>query len=325
MRALTRARAEASSDRQDAPCRLTAFGRRHEMRYTGRAHGSSAPLRWRSAGVGPTPPPPIVFPEDVRAVPEPPARLQRLEQALHAPVQAWRLSPVVEALQAVRGGPGTVAVPLGAARGALTRGDPPRARRPCVGLVPAASASGEQRRQGSLPKAGTTHARRGLGAGAWASRSPAQVSRHWPRRLATPPNIIQALRWKAPGRLWKRDRRLVSRGQHAQVVPVAMARALAGCLWAMAREGPITPSAQHIERMQPRTQKGDPGVSGETQPRCGVTLDGVERLRQDPRAATEAGTRRTPGRGEPPHGSQQDQPSPLAGSGSSDAPRTKTS
>src|SRR5215472_5355130 len=108
--------------------------------------------------------------------------------------------------------------------------------------------------------------------------------------------------WKAQGRLCTRSRHLVARGKHANVVTVAIARELAGFMGAMAREVPLTPSAQHRERMQPRTQKVDHGAAAETQPRCGVTFDGVKRLRQDTRAEPEAGTRRTPVRWEPTHG-----------------------
>ncbi len=89
--------------------------------------------------------------------------------------------------------------------------------------------------------AGTTQARRVLVAGAWASRSPAKVSRHVPLRLATQPRIIQDSSGIAHVRLCTRSRRLVSRGQHANVVTVAMARELAGFMGAMARERSITP------------------------------------------------------------------------------------
>jgi hypothetical protein len=50
--------------------------------------------------------------------------------------------------------------------------------------------------------------------------------------------VIQDISWKAPVRLCKRYRRLVARGKHANVVTVAIARELAGCLWAIAKEGP---------------------------------------------------------------------------------------
>ena len=89
-------------------------------------------------------------------------RLQRLEQALHEHVQAWRFSPGVEVQQAWRGGQGTVAVPLVAAMGDLTRFASPREFMNCLGLVPSEYASGAQRRQGASTKAGNRHARRVL-------------------------------------------------------------------------------------------------------------------------------------------------------------------
>jgi transposase len=109
-----------------------------------------------------------------------------------------------------------------------------------LGLISSEYSSGEQRRQGSITQAGNTPARRALVEGAWAYRYPAQVSRHLPRRLETPPKIIQDISWKAQVRRCQRYRRLVSRGQHAHVVTVAMARELAGFMWAMAREVPVT-------------------------------------------------------------------------------------
>src|SRR5215813_9907277 len=224
MRALTRAREDASSDGQDATCRLKAFLRRHALRYTGRANWGPAHLRWLSEVVCPTPAQQSVFQEYVRAVQEHTERRQRLEQALHEHVQAGRLFPVVEALQALRGVQCTVAVTLVAAMGDLTRFDPPRERMQCLGLPPSASSSGAQRRQGAMTTAGNTPARRVLVEGAWAYRYPAKVSRHGPRRLATQPKIIQDLRWKAPVRLWNRSRRLGARGKHAKVVTVAIAR-----------------------------------------------------------------------------------------------------
>jgi transposase len=129
----------------------------------------------------------------------------------------------------------------GAARGDLTRFDTPRERRPCFGLIPAEDASGERRRQGALPQAGQTQARRALGEGAWAERSPAHVRRQLQRRLAKQSKAIQDISGKAQGRLGKRYRCLVARGHQAPQVVGAMARALLGCRWAMAQQGPGPP------------------------------------------------------------------------------------
>ena len=73
---------------------------------------------------------------------------------------------MVEALQALRGVPLTVAVTMVAAIGALTRGEPPRKRMKVVGLIPSEYAPGDLCRQGALPTAGNTQARRALIVGA---------------------------------------------------------------------------------------------------------------------------------------------------------------
>jgi transposase len=241
IRDLTRAREDAISDLKDAKFRLKAFLLRHDIRYTGRANWGPAHLRWLSEVVCPTPTQQIVFQEYVRAVQEHTERLQRLVQELHEHVQAWRLYPVVEALQALRGVPFTVAVTLRAAMGDLTRFDTPRELMHFLGLTPSEYSSGAQRRQGSITKAGNSHARRVLVEGAWAYRYPAKVSRHLQLRLETQPKIIQDISWKAQVRLCNRYRRLVARGKHATIVTVAIARELAGFMWAMAREVPIIP------------------------------------------------------------------------------------
>ena len=203
-RDLSRAREEALRDLKAATCRLKAFLLRHDIRYTGRATWGPAHLRWLSAVVCPTPTPQIVFPEYVRAVNEHTERLQRLAQALKDQVQAWRLRPVVEAFQALRGVQCTVAVTIVAALGDLTRFDKPRQLMSDLGLTPSAYSSGERRRQGGSTKAGHAPARRAWVEGAWASRDPAQVRRPLPRRLEKAPKRRQDIRWKAQVRLCKR-------------------------------------------------------------------------------------------------------------------------
>jgi transposase len=239
IRDLSRAREDTLSDLQDATCRLKAFWLRHDIRYTGRAHWSPAHLRWLSEVVCPTPAQPIVFQAYVRAVTEHTERLQRLEQELQEHVHAWRLHPVVEALQALRGVPFTVAVTMVAEIGDLTRFDTPRELMKFLGLIPSEYSSGERRQQGSITTAGNTHARRARVEGAWAYRYPAKVSRHLQLRLAQQPKMIQDISWKTHVRLCKRDRQLVARGKHANIVTVAIARELVGFMWAIAKQLPV--------------------------------------------------------------------------------------
>jgi transposase len=103
IRDLSRAREETLRDLKTATLRLKAFLLRHDIRSPGRANWSPAHLRWRSEVVCPTPAQHIVFQEDVLTVTEQTERLGRLELELHEQGQTWRLSPVVEALQALRG------------------------------------------------------------------------------------------------------------------------------------------------------------------------------------------------------------------------------
>ena len=240
IRDLTRAREEAIGDVKTAKFRLTAFLLRHDIRYTGRAAWGPAHLRWLSEVVCPTPAQQSVFQEYVRAVNEHTERLQRLEQALQEHVKPWRLQPVVEALQALRGVQFTVAVTLVAELGDLTRFDNPRQLMRYLGLIPSAYSSGERRRQGGITNAGHTHARRALVEGAWAYRYPAKGSRHIQRRLEQLPKPIQDISWKAQVRLCQRDRHLMARGKHANQVVVAIARELVGFLWAIAQQVPVT-------------------------------------------------------------------------------------
>jgi transposase len=241
IRDLSRAREDALRDLKAAKFRLKAFLLRHDIRYTGAATWGPAHLRWLSEVVCPTPAQQLVFQEYIRAVNEHTERLERLEQELQEPVKSWRLSPVVDALQALRGVQFIVAVTMVAELGDLTRFDHPSELMKFLALIPSEYSTGERRRQGSLTKAGNTHARRALVEGAWAYRYPAKVSRHLQLRLEQQPKAIQDISWKAQVRLCKRSRRLIASGKHANQVVVAIARELVGCMWAIAKQLPVTP------------------------------------------------------------------------------------
>ena len=111
---------------------------------------NAAHLRWLSEVVCPTPAQRIVFQEYVRAVTGQNERVQRLERELHQMVKGWRLYPVVEAIQALRGVELTGAVILMAELGDLTRFDTPRKLMSYLGLTPSEYSSGERRRQGGI-------------------------------------------------------------------------------------------------------------------------------------------------------------------------------
>ncbi len=81
--------------------------------------------------------------------------------------------------------------------------------------------------------------RRVLTEGAWAYRYPAKVSEHIQKRVDSLPKPIQAIAWKAPLKLCKRYRRLISGGNHPNVVVTAIAREMLAFMWAIAKQVPI--------------------------------------------------------------------------------------
>ena len=241
IRDLCRAREAARDTLKDAKLRLKSFLLRLGLHYTGRANWNDAHRRYLARVVCPTPAQQIVYQEFIRAVDEQMDRLQRIEQELLDMAPQWRLYPVVEALQALRGVQWVVALTVVAELGDLTRFKNPRQLGAFVGLIPSEETSGAKRRQGPITKAGNSRARRALVEGAWAYRFPAKVSPHIQKRVEKLPKPIQDIGWKAQVRLCKRFRRLTSRGKHANVAVTAIARELVAFMWAIAKEVPIQP------------------------------------------------------------------------------------
>ena len=175
----------------------------------------------------------------VKAVDEQVDRLARLEAELRDHGTAWRLAPVVDALQALRGVQWLVAITVVAELGDLTRFTSPRQLAAFVGLMPSEYSSGPSRRQGGITKAGNGRARRALIEAAWAYRHPAKVSQHIQTRIDGLPKPIQAIGWNAHVRLCKRYRRLTVRGTHPNVAVTAIARELIAFMWAIAKAVPV--------------------------------------------------------------------------------------
>jgi len=235
IRDLSRACEAARSDQKDAKLRLKSFLLRHDVRYSGRATWGPAHLRWLAEQHFALPAQQIVFQECVQTVEGNVERLHRLEEALGDQMSGWRLAPLVEALQALRGVRFQVAVTMAAELGDLRRFDAPPELFASLGLHPSEHSSGLRRRQGGIAKTGNAHARRVLIEGAWAYRFRAKVSRQIQERQQSLDPSIQEIAWKAQVRLCKRYRSMVARGKHPNVAVTAVARELLGFMWAIAQ------------------------------------------------------------------------------------------
>ena len=154
------------------------------------------------------------------------------EQALQAP---W--APVVGRLRCMRGIDTLTAVGLVAEIGDFTAFAHPRQLTSFVGLVPSERSSGEKRRQGSITKAGSSHARRLLIEAAWHYRRQPAVSLTLKRRQAGQPAAAIEAAWRAQLRLSGRWAHLdARRAKRRTTVAVAVARELTCFVWEIARQ-----------------------------------------------------------------------------------------
>ena len=240
MRDLTRSREDAKITERKARQRLSALLLRHGFRYTGRSNWTLAHFRWISDIKMPHPAQQIALHEYLDAIVESQKRVERLTEQIRSLLPQWRLSPVVHALQALRGVSLLVAVTTVAELGDLGRFKNPRQLMAYLGLVPSEHSSGEKIRRGGITKTGNGHVRRTLIEAAWAYRFPARTSRVLRGRQQGLPQKICALSWDAQLRLCSRYRQLQARGKIQQVIVTAIARELAAFMWAIARETPVT-------------------------------------------------------------------------------------
>jgi transposase len=105
-----------------------------------------------------------------------------------------------------------------------------------LGLVPSEHSSGPNRRQGGITKTGNGHVRRVLVEAAWNYRFPARKTRVIERRAEKTSASVQAIAWAGQKRLCGRYRRLIEAGKGQKQVTTAVARELAGFIWAIACE-----------------------------------------------------------------------------------------
>lgn len=236
VRDLVRAREDAVRECRNARHRLKALLLRNGIAYAGKTAWTAAHLRWLATLKLEHPAQQIGFQEYLHSVTEATARIARLEQALRDVLSEWSLKPLVQALQALRGVQLIAAMTLVAELQDFLRFDNPRQLMGYVGLVPSAHSSGRQRRQGRITKAGNSAARRMLVEIAWHYPHSPRVSPIIATRQDPVPKAVTAIAWKAQLRLHAKFKRLVARRVLKNKAVVAVARELAGFVWAIGRE-----------------------------------------------------------------------------------------
>jgi transposase len=235
MRDLVRARATAVRVAGKARQHLQGFLLRHGRIYPGKKGWTKAYRRWLTTVRFAHPAQQIVLQDYIHAVTDAEARIERLTGQIAELMPGWSLAPVVEAVQAMRGVAFIVAVTVVAEVGDFHRFDNPRKLMAYLGLTPSEHSSGASVRRGGITKAGSGLARRVLIEGAWSYRMQARVSRKLLDRIEALPQAVRDIAWKGQLRMCQRYRHLMAAGKPKVVATTAIAREMAGFIWAIAR------------------------------------------------------------------------------------------
>jgi transposase len=241
MRDLTRARETAVMDLRSKRQQVSAFLLRQGKHYPEtKKTWTKAHMSWLASQKLEDPQQRLVFEEMMLAIRQAQERRERLEQAIRVAAPDWSLAEVVTALMAMRGIDLIAAATLLAEIGDLARFRTPRELMAYLGLVPSEDSTGETIIRGPITKAGNRRARRMLVECSWSYQHPPRVGQAKQLKVDAAPRAVREIAWKAQCRLHRRYRALIRRGKLKTVAITAVARELAGFIWAVARE--ITPA-----------------------------------------------------------------------------------
>jgi transposase len=236
MRDLTRARETAMRDLRSKRQQISAFLLRQGRHYPEKTTWTKAHMNWLASQPLEYPEQRIVFEEMMLAARQAQERLARLEQAIRDAVPDWSLAEVVNALMAMRGMDLISAATFMAEIGDLSRFRTPVQLMAYLGLVPSEDSTGDAIKRGPITKAGNRRARRMLTECGWSYQHPPRVGRAKQMKVDAVPPAVRQIAWKAQCRLYARYRALIRRGKLKTVVITAIARELAGFIWAVSQE-----------------------------------------------------------------------------------------
>jgi transposase len=163
------------------------------------------------------------------------ARRDRIEAELEQLAGESMFAEPIARLRCLRGINTLSALGICAEVGKFERFEHPDSLAAYLGIVPSENSTGQQRRQGAITKAGSTHGRRLLIEAAYHYQRHAAVGEKLQRRQQGQPAHIVNIAWRAQRRLNARWRRLKhQRRKPNGVAAVAIARELACFCWEIA-------------------------------------------------------------------------------------------
>jgi len=159
--------------------------------------------------------------------------LARFDEEIERASQLPAFEPYVTALRVLRGIDTLSAMVLLSELGDLRRFPTAPQLMAAIGLVPAEASTGDQTNRLSITKAGNAHVRHILIEAAWQYQRSVRCGRRIKTRRKDQLPALVDIAEKCDRRLNRKFHRMTSRGKRSTVAAVAVARELAGFIWAL--------------------------------------------------------------------------------------------
>jgi len=241
LRDLERAREAAKNAERTAKQQLGKFLLRQGRRWDGGKNWTLKHLDWIRRQVFEHEAHRRVLRDYLKALEDATERVNRLTDDIAELIAESALAPLVTSLQAMRGVATISSAVIAAELGDLRRFKSAAGFMKFVGLIPSESSTGPRIRRGPITKTGNRRVRRILVEAAWHYLRPPAMSRALRLRNANASDAVRKIAWKAQKRLHRKFRHLIyDKGKPSQVAVIAVARELAGFVWAIGREDRLT-------------------------------------------------------------------------------------
>jgi transposase len=237
VRDLARARDDAREDRQRARHRLGKLLLRRGLHFAGK-NWTRAHRRWIDTLAWAHAAERAVVEDYLLALDQVEARLTELDERLTEIAQVDPYREPVAWLRCFRGIDTLTAILILAELHDFRRFASAPALMAYLGLVPGEDSSGEKHRRGRITRTGNALVRRLLVETAWHYQHRPSVGVALTRRRKGQPGRVIAIADKAQQRLCRRFRKLAAEHKPAPKIAVAIARELAGFLWAALQPAP---------------------------------------------------------------------------------------
>jgi transposase len=239
VRDLCRARDDAREDLQRCRHRLGKLLLRRGLHFSGR-NWTQAHRRWVDSLEWTHAAERVVVEDYWLAINHLEARLIELDARLTEIAQTEPYREPVGWLRCFRGIDTLTAILILAELHDFRRFQSPRALMAYLGLVPGEDSTGEKHRRGRITRTGNTLVRRLLVETAWHYQHRPGIGTALKRRRHGQPSRVIAIADKAQQRLCRRFRTLAATHKPAPKIAVAIARELAGFLWAALQPAPMS-------------------------------------------------------------------------------------